>query len=76
MSTDDILILGATIEEHLQILDIVLQRLEAAGQKLNKSKCFLCPRVEYLGHIIDKDGLQPTMEVLVICEARHLNHGT
>ena len=43
VSTDEILILGATIEEHIQILDIVLQRLEAAGQKLNKSKCFLCP---------------------------------
>lgn len=68
---DDILISGATIEEHLQTLDIILQKLETVGLKLNKSKCFfLHPRVEYLGHIIDKDGLHPTMEkVLAIREA-------
>ena len=68
---DDILISGSTIEEHLQTLDIVLQKLESAGLKLNKAKCFfLHSQVEYLGHIIDKVGLHPTTEkVLAIREA-------
>ena len=52
---DDILISGSTINKHLETLNVVLQKLETAGLKLNKSKCFFCtPRVEYLGHIIDK----------------------
>lgn len=60
---DDILITGSTTEEHLQTLDKVLERLETAGLKLNKLKCFfLRPYIEYLGHIIDQDGLHPTKE--------------
>ena len=60
---DDILVTGATTEEHIQTLDKVLEKLDRAGLKLNKSKCFfLRPRIEYLGHIIDKDGLHPTTE--------------
>ena len=52
-----ILITGSTLQEHLQTLDIVLEKLENSGLKLNKSKCrFLLPRIEYLGHVIDKDG--------------------
>ena len=60
---DDILITGATVEEHIHTLDEVLQILETAGLKLNQTKCFfLHSQVEYLGHIIDKDGLHSTAE--------------
>ena len=60
---DDIELTGATVEEHLDRLDQVLQRLEEHGLRLHKSKCeFLKDRVEYLGHIIDKDGLHPVPE--------------
>ena len=60
---DDILISGSTVEEHLRTLDKVLERLHNAGLRLNKSKCFfLRPWIEYLGHIINRDGLRPTME--------------
>ena len=60
---DDILVTGATVEEHLRNLDAVLGILENAGLRLNKSKCFfLRSRIEYLGHIIDGDGLHPTDE--------------
>ena len=60
---DDILITGPTIEKHLSTLDKVLDKLGVANLRLNKPKCFfLQPSIEYLGHIIDKDGLHPTEE--------------
>ena len=56
---DDIELTGTTAEEHLDRL----QRLEEHGLRLQKSRSeFLKDRVEYLGHIIDKDGLHPVPE--------------
>ncbi|CAH2099531.1 unnamed protein product [Euphydryas editha] len=53
---DDILIISVTIEEGLQNLNLVLNRLTKAGFTLNISKCsFLKREVEYLGNVI-KDG--------------------
>ena len=58
---DDILVTGTNEQNHLHNLELVLQRLESAGLTLKKSKCiFTAPSVEYLGHIIDKDGLRPS----------------
>ncbi len=58
---DDILVTGPTQEEHLRTLDEVLNRLEKAGARLKREKCrFMLPMVEYLGHRISADGLQPT----------------
>ena len=63
MYLEDILITGATEEEHIHNLDAVLIRLENAGMRLNRNKCaFLLPAVEYLGHKIFAQGLQPTDE--------------
>ena len=60
---DDILVTGATVEEHLLNLQEVLERLQEANLKLNKAKCFfLRPSVDYLGHRIDQHGLHPTEE--------------
>ncbi|PIK41134.1 hypothetical protein BSL78_22016 [Apostichopus japonicus] len=60
---DDILITGATEEEHLMILDKVLSKLENAGLRLRKEKCsFMTPSVHYLGHVIDEKGLHPMPE--------------
>ena len=48
---DDILVTGASEQE-------VLQRLEAAGMRLKRSKyAFLLPSVSYLGHVISAEGL-------------------
>ena len=56
---DDILITGETEEEHLQILNEVLTRLETAGVRLKKEKCvFMAKEVIYLGHRINKEGLR------------------
>ncbi len=58
---DNILVTGKSEADHLQRLEQVLERLEKAGMKLKRSKCrFMLPEVEYLGHRINKQGLQPT----------------
>ncbi|KAK7878017.1 hypothetical protein WMY93_031330 [Mugilogobius chulae] len=57
---DDILIHGENKEIHDQRLTKALQVIEAAGLKLNRSKCkFQMDRVRFLGHIIDKDSVRP-----------------
>ena len=58
---DDILLTGATEEEHIKTLDEVLQRLETAGVRLKQSKCaFMKSEVEFLGHRVTRHGVQPT----------------
>ena len=62
---DDILVTGSNEKEHLYNLHRVLEHLAAAGVTLKKSKCiFAVSLVEYLGHIIDKEGLHPSPEKL------------
>ena len=60
---NDILVTGSDEAVHLQNLKRVLDKLIAASLKLNKAKCiFMAPSVEYLDHVIDKNGLHPTRE--------------
>ncbi len=68
---DDILITGHTEEEHLEHLTEVLTRLSKAGLTLKKAKCsFFLDSVEYLGHIISKDGLHTSeSKVKAVLEA-------
>ena len=55
---DDTFVAGTDKEDHLQILHRVLKHLESARLTLRMSKCkFLVSSVEYLGHVIDADGL-------------------
>ena len=57
---DDILIASTTEEEHLTTLNEVLSRSEKYGVVVNQSKCeFRTSSVEYMGHRIDEDGLNP-----------------
>ena len=69
---DDILIAGTDERDHLYTLDKVLQRLKNAGLTLKKSKCVFGVRsIQFLGHIIDEDGLHPSPDkVAAIKEAR------
>ena len=56
---DDILITGVNEEDHLHNLKAVLSRLKQAGFRLKRHKCaFLLPSIEYLGHVIDAEGLR------------------
>ena len=60
---DDILIGASTQVEHDSLLDQVLDRLESRNMRVKRSKCkFNRPSVDYLGHIIDEEGIHPTDE--------------
>jgi hypothetical protein len=53
---DDILITGPSEEQHIQNLGMVLNRLQEAGMRLKKEKCFFISKsVEYLGQLEDED---------------------
>ena len=60
---DDVLVTGRNDMEHLQNLSTVLRHMENAGMRLRNDKCyFMQTQVEYLGHIILRQGIQPTQE--------------
>ena len=55
----DILVFGETQEQHDKRLIAVLERLADANVTLNLEKCkFSTDKVEFLGHVIGKDGVQ------------------
>ena len=59
---NDILITGATPEEHLMNLAEILDRLGKLGMRLKREKCkFLQDRVEYLRHCIDSNGVHTSL---------------
>ena len=56
---DDIIVTGKDQAEHLCNLEQVLGRIQDYGFKVCKEKCsFMQDSVEYLGHILDKNGIQ------------------
>ncbi|XP_071113031.1 uncharacterized protein [Haliotis cracherodii] len=60
---DDILVTGASEQEHLENMKEVLSRLSKARLRLNAQKCkFMVGSVKYLGHKIDAQGLHPLDE--------------
>lgn len=65
---DDILVGGATYEEHKRNLNHVLHRLKEYGFTVKFEKCkFFMHQVKYLGQLLDKDGRtlrQPLDELL------------
>ena len=57
---DDIIVFGVNFEEHMSRLEEVLQRIQNAGLKLKPDKCHLLQHeVEFLGHIVSKEGVKP-----------------
>lgn len=60
---DDLIVFGATLEEHEARLLKVLDRLKDEGLKLSLDKCQFCqPSVTYVGHIISQDGVSTDPE--------------
>ena len=62
---DDILIFSPNMEQHLGHVRVLFECLRAADLKLTKCKCsFLKAHVQYLGHYILGQGLEPVSEKL------------
>ena len=56
---DDIIITGKDKQEHLNNIEQVLSRIQEYGFRVRKEKCFFMQdSVEYLGHIVSKNGIQ------------------
>lgn len=57
---DDILVVGCSVNHHLNNLEIVFKRLRQYNLKLNPAKCnFFKHDVTYLGHHISENGILP-----------------
>jgi Reverse transcriptase (RNA-dependent DNA polymerase) len=58
---DDLLIITKeSFDDHLEKLDLVLQRLEDSGLKVNGNKSFFTrTELEYLGYWITRNGIKP-----------------
>ncbi|KAL7724308.1 hypothetical protein ACLKA6_006056 [Drosophila palustris] len=55
---DDIIVSGASLEEHVRNLGEVLRRLRQANLRLNRAKCkFFRRSLVYLGHVISGEGI-------------------
>ena len=57
---DDILVFSSTFEEHLAHLNVIFEKLRKHKLKLKLKKCgFLKTETNYLGFIINKNGIKP-----------------
>ncbi|KAH3765483.1 Transposon Ty3-G Gag-Pol polyprotein [Pelomyxa schiedti] len=57
---DDIIVFSHTFEEHMQHLQEVFNCLNNAGVRLKHTKCEFCmEKINFLGHIISKEGIRP-----------------
>ena len=73
---DDILVASPDMATHLQHLNIVLEKLQAAGLVLNIEKCvFAKSQLDFLGHNISAQGSRPLRDK-VAAIAQHPQPGT
>ena len=63
---DDIIIYSKTAEEHAEHIKLVLGALNKHAVKIKLQKChFYQTRIEFLGHIISRRGIEPAKEKLI-----------
>ena len=66
---DDIIVFSSTPAEHLERLEAVFKRLEAAGLKLKPSKCeFFKRSLVYLGHVVSERGIETDPKKIKVIE--------
>src|SRR2546421_3442906 len=57
---DDILIYSKTFEEHMEHLEKIFEKLKEAELMIKLKKCKFCEsNIEFLGHVVGRDGLKP-----------------
>ena len=63
---NDVLIANTSQDEHVQHLQMILERLQQYGVVINPAKCKLgVTSLQFLGHQLDKDGIQPLKEKVI-----------
>ena len=62
---DDVLVFSQSLDEHLEHLRLVIQKIQDAGLKLKPAKCqFVREEVEYLGHVLTPSGLKTNSKLV------------
>ena len=62
---DDIFVFSSNFKQHLKDLEEVFKRVKENCLSFKASICFLCkPELNYLGHVISKEGIQPDPDSL------------
>ena len=57
---DNIIIYSSTLQEHLEHIRTVFEKLRYAKLSMKLSKChFFAKEIQYLGHILGKEGIKP-----------------
>ncbi|GBG84261.1 hypothetical protein CBR_g38232 [Chara braunii] len=59
MYLDDILVYSRSLDEHVEHLRTVLERLRQAKHKANRDKCKFARQELYLGHYVTPQGIRP-----------------
>ena len=61
---DDLLVLTMdSFEDHLEMLELVLTKLQQAGLRVNTEKSnFYKDTVKYLGYLLTHEGIQPLLK--------------
>ena len=68
---DDFLIFSSSVQEHLQHLRMLFQRLDKYGLKVNRDKCRLgVPELQFLGYNISSKGISPLQDAAKALEQR------
>jgi hypothetical protein len=63
---DDVIVYSKNFEEHVQRLDLVLERIVEAGLKLKPEKCeMLRSKVVFLEHVVSEKGIEQNPDNVV-----------
>lgn len=71
---DDLVLVSETPEEHIELLNAVIDRLETANLTINVDKCELFKKsLTFLGYVVDSEGLRASPDkVAAIVEFPHM----
>lgn len=59
----DILIFSASLKEHIDSVNVILNKLRIHNSKIQIDKCnFFSKETEYLGHILSPEGIKPNLK--------------
>ncbi len=72
---DDLIVVSKDLDSHLQQFFLVFQKLPQSGLKAKLTKCeFLKSRIEFLGHLVDGDGIHTMNRKSLLCRSSLLPH--